>query len=326
MTHHRLAPYRVAVGLLILLSAARWAGAQTSSALILGPWEEGRVFEIDGQVLIQGETDTRDALSSDVDLQWYSAVGRYRFTPEDRFGPTLGLSFEHIEFSSSHPMVPDRLVDVSIGFGTGLAKFDWGGLLVTGAIGFAGDQPFSDDDALYGRANLIAAVPIDDDKGWQFAINYDGNRTLWPDIPVPTVNWYHRVSDELFYAVGTMYNVLRWTPNDSFRLIAAHQSPFTVDVVAEYLLFEGLWVQGGFHNRFNAYHIDGDVDDRRVFFAHRRLEAGIHWTPSPSINITVAGGWAFGQELERGWDSRDLTTVVELDDAPYIRVGGELTF
>jgi hypothetical protein len=311
---------------IVLVCAAPVAYAQTNVGLILLPWEEGEFLELESEFLYQFETNTEDALDSDVDLQWYAAEGRLRLNPEEEFHPTLGFQFEHIEFSSSHPAVPDRLVDASFGVGSGLAETDWGGILATVSFGFAGDQPFSDSDAWYGKADLLAAIRVSDDEGWQIGISYNRNRTLWPDIPIPTVNYYKRVSDELFFAVGIAYNVVRWTPDENFRVIATHRSPFTIDVIAEYQVVPKLWVQGGFHNRLNAYHANGDIDNRRLFFTHRRFEGGVHWTPNPNLDLTLAFGYAFDQEIEHGWDSRDLDTVVELDDAPYVRAAVEMVF
>ncbi len=315
-----------AVVSLVVLAGAAAAGAQSGSGLMLTPWEEGRTAQVASDFLYQGQADTEDRLDRDVDLQWYVAEGRYRLAADERFGPAVGFEFEHIEFTSSHPLVPDRLVDLSAAVGTGVAQFDWGGLLVTGGVGFAGDQPFSDGDAVYGRANVLAVMPKNEKMGWQFGLNYDGNRSIVPDVPLPTLNFYHRVSDELFYAVGLMYNVLYWTPNENFKVVLSHESPLTVDAVAAYQLFEGFWVEGGFHNRYKPYHIDGDDEHRRVFFTHRRLEAGIRWASCEWCELNVAGGWAFGQELERGYDSRHLDTLVEIDDAPYVRGGLSIEF
>jgi hypothetical protein len=314
------------IAAVVLAGVVSAAHGQTGPSLILLPWEDGESFEMEFDFLYQDETNTEDALDRDVQMQWYSAEARWRLNPIEEFHPTIGFELEHIEFTSSSPLVPDRLVDASLGLGTGITRTSWGGLLATFSVGFAGDSPFDDSDAWYGTANLLAAIEVSDDEGWQIGINYDRNRTLWPDVPIPTVNYYKRVSDELFIAVGMMYNVVRWTPDPDFRVIATHQSPFTLDVVAEYQLVSNLWLQAGFHNRYNAFHADGDSDRRRLFFTHRRVEGGVHWTPSPNLDLSFAVGYAFDQELERGWDSRDLDTVVELDDAPYVRLGLEFAF
>jgi hypothetical protein len=317
---------RQLISIIAVAGAAPVALAQTGPSLILLPWEEGEVVEFEFDFLYQDETNTDDALDRDVQMQWYSSEGRFRLNPEEDFHPTLGFEVEHIEFTSSHPLVPDRFVDASVGFGTGITETEWGGIMATISFGFAGDMPFSDSDAWYGSANLLGAIRISEDEGWQVGINYDRNRTIWPDIPIPIVNYYKKVNDEFFFAIGSAFNVIRWTPDPNFRIIATHTSPFTVDIVAEYQIVSNLWLGGGFHNRYAAFHRDGDSDDRRNFFTHRRVEGGLHWTPSPSCEVTFAIGYAFDQEIERGWDSRDLDTLVELDDAPYVRLGLECAF
>ena len=84
-----------------------------------------------------------------------------------------------------------------------------------------------------------------------------------------------------------MWASVRWTPEENFKLTFVHKSPFTIDFTAELEFVPNFWLQAGFHNRFNAYHIDGDDENRRVFFTHLRAEAGIHWTPAPNVNATA---------------------------------------
>jgi hypothetical protein len=44
------------------------------------------------------------------------------------------------------------------------------------------------------------------------------------------------------------------------------------------------------------------------------------------VSLTVAGGYAFGQEFGIGFDTRNDDELLSLDDAPYVRGALELRF
>jgi hypothetical protein len=68
----------------------------------------------------------------------------------------------------------------------------------------------------------------------------------------------------------------------------------------------------------------GDTD--YMFFEQRRLEAGIDWRTCEAASVVVAAGYAFDQEFSAGWDVRDTDGEIEIDAAPYLRVGVDLRF
>ena len=83
---------------------------------------------------------------------------------------------------------------------------------------------------------------------------------------------------------------------------------------------------GSYSSTVRGYHLDGDDENRRLFFSQDRLEAGLTFDPAPRWSWTFAGGWAFGQEFTRGFDVRDDETVRELDDAPFLRLALDVSF
>ena len=97
-------------------------------------------------------------------------------------------------------------------------------------------------------------------------------------------------------------------------------------VVLSYEMLEELTLFAAFRNRFEGFHRNDDDRHRRLFLRQRRLEAGLSWRPCAAAEFTFAGGYAFDQELERGFDVRDTDKVREFSDEPYIRVGFNVAF
>jgi hypothetical protein len=63
-----------------------------------------------------------------------------------------------------------------------------------------------------------------------------------------------------------------------------------------------------------------------LLFQQRRAEGGVIWRPNDEIALTVAAGYAFDQEFNIGWDTRNQDRVAKPSDEPYLRVGFEVRF
>lgn len=289
------------------------------------PWEEGTHGSFHGDAYIFNGGHTDSPADNGIHLQIVDAYGRAALSTSD---PHLRFGFDatYINIDSSDPALPERLVDQSIAVGFGIGAFDGWEVGATVGVGYAGNNPFADAEALYGLANLIFSYKIDDTSSVQFLLNYDGNRTLWPDVPLPGIVYNHRVDDTLSYSVGVPYSSITWSPVDRLTLHADYALPYTFNVLAEYEVVDDWFVFGAFSSRNDAFTLDEDRDHRRLFFSQRRLEAGVRWQPSERCELLLAAGYAFDQEFEYGFDSRDLDTVRELTDEPFIRAAVAFEF
>ena len=70
------------------------------------------------------------------------------------------------------------------------------------AAGYAGASPFSEGNAWYGKATAVALRQFSESDALVLVLDYDGNRTLLPDVPLPGIAYTHRVSPSLFYVIG----------------------------------------------------------------------------------------------------------------------------
>jgi hypothetical protein len=311
------------VGLCTLTAAA---SAQSGPALLVAPWDAEQSVRLSFDALLFGDADVEDT-RADLELTWYEAQGGMRFaSPRGQAetprvgapGMYVGFDVDYLDLDGG---MSGELTDQSIGVGTwfGQPINDWQ-LGVVAGVGYAGENPYAVDEAWYGHATLIARKQVGDDAAWMIMLNYDGNRSIFPDIPLPAIAYQKTVSDRLVYTLGLPRSGVFWRPTDRFFLNANYTVPFTVDAKATYAVTQQVHVYGAFYNRFEAFAIEG-MDDDRLFFSQRRLEGGLEWRVNDNFDLLVAGGYAFGQEFSTGWHAIDTDNQIEVDDTPYLRAG-----
>lgn len=319
-------------GPLVAVSLTAGAAAQTGAPLLLTPWDrDGDTeagYELYTSGLYLGDADLDEG---DEELGFFEFESRGRVKLSDRQGPGPAVGFDalYYDLDTDSPALPDRLADVSIAaaFGVPLGDSAWEAGLVAG-IGYAGVRPFADSDSVYFMGDLIFKRELDPKSSLTLALSYDGNRTIWPDVPLPGGYYTRQVSENFTFTVGVPYSSIRWSPADRWTIRArasAFALPFIADVTVDYALADSLSLYGSFNSRRPAFWLE-DRDDERLFFRQRRLEAGLRYGARDGVTLIVAGGWAFDQTFETGWDVRDTDDVRELDDRPYLRVALDLAF
>lgn len=295
---------------------------------LLAPWpQDARVQPAaQGAWQFDSETDNDDA---DFQLSIYEAYGRARLGPGtiEEGSPAVGFRVKYLDLDSDDPALPPRLVDQAIGVGTGLGERELLGrtwrLGATLGVGYAGNNPFADFDAVYVVANLLARTDLNDKTELRVGLNFDGNRAIFPDLPLPTVVLTRRESERFSWNVGFPFLGFIWKPDDKLTIRGRYLFPDDGELLAEYALSDHWTLFGGYDSTIDAFRIDGDDHDR-LFFRQRRVEAGVRWSPladerRASLALELAGGYAFDQRFETGWDVRDLDDVAEVDAAPFVR-------
>ncbi len=317
---------RVGVVIILLMSWAASASAQTGIGLIVRPWPEGSQSQLhtDAILINRGHTNNSDARFR---LQRYDAIGRWRSGEGGDHTLSVGFDTTYLNLSTSDPALPDRLVDQSVAAGFLLSDpGQHASLWLTLGVGYAGNNPYADGDAVYGQVNLIYTQPIDASSSWQWVLNYNGNRTIFPDTPLPAVAYQRRVSDHLSYSLGLPVSSVVWQPTERVTVRVAGIPPVNVTAVVEYELSSGWRLFGEYSGTTEAFTIDGGRDNRRLFFEQSRLEVGIRLRTDQRVDVTLAGGYAFSQEFSQGFDVLDLDDVAEVSDEPYFRVAMNFRF
>jgi len=259
----------------------------------------------------------------DARVSGYDVSGWFQLEPDDHASPTVALSWTQLHTSTADPALPDDLIDVSVaGSIVRPLEDDWSMRLTAGA-GFAGDNAFSDGSGFYGLARVSARHQLGPERGYILLVDYNGNRSVFPDIPLPGFVYYDRLNEQVRYALG-LPSRITWTP-DSQTTLRASATPGGFGASVEHVLAEGLTIFALYDSRVRAFHLDRMSNDRRFFFEQSRVEAGIDWrNPGgvlQGVEVRAAVGYAFDQAFTRGWDSRDDDTVRDLTDEPYASVG-----
>lgn len=312
------------------LLTASSALAQTGPALMLAPWQLDQIAQLRAEGFYTS-TDA-DVTGADVDLSIFDSSGRIRLDSNSSYDPTLGYSFTQFNLGTSDAALPDRLVDVSIGFGGSFGGVDLGESLgewqmgYSIGIGYAGTAPFNDGNAWYGLATVYGVKPIDKDSRWIVALDYDGHRSFLPDVPLPAVTYFGRLSETVTYGLGFPYSTLRWTPDDVWTVELKSSLFISLSGQVSYKVNDRMSLFAAYQRRNDVFVMSGQADNRRLLFSQERAELGLRYELSGQADLVVAGGYAFGQEFDIGYDSRDPDGLRDLDDSAYIRAGIELRF
>ena len=306
------------------------AVAQTGPELMLLPWQEGQAFQASARA-ISVSTET-DPLGADIHFTRYDGSARLRLDPNSEADPTLGYEYTYFELSTGDPALPSRLTDTSIAFGGRLGATDFGmdhgdwEVAYTLGFGYAGDVPLHDGDAWYALGSVSAVRAIDRDTQWIVALQYDGNRVFLPDVPLPAVTYRGRYNAEVTYTLGFPFSSLTWRPDLNWTVTLRTLVLVNLNAEVAYKATDDLTFYAVYERDTDAFQLDGDLDTRRLIVSQQRVELGLRYRVDENLRLIAAGGFAFDQTFDRGFDTRDLRTVADLDDAAFFRVGVEVAF
>jgi hypothetical protein len=303
------------------------ARAQSGPELLFKPWATGQRLEgqADATFLKNGHTNNGD----DFQLSYYNTQGRLRIWPEQKADPRIGYNITYLNTDTNDPALPSHMVDTSVAIGTGIADISGWRAGLTVGIGYAAVGAFDDGNAWYGKADLLLGHDIDETSSIGFVIDYDGNRTVWPDIPLPGVLYTKRLDPTILLGLGFPFSSVEWKPRQvpNLTITAKYVIPDDADARIDYTVFKNFGVFASYAARRDAFHWDeiSNPDDR-LLFQQRRAELGVRWTAHETVSLILAGGYAFSQEFNVGWDFREADRIAKPSDEPYVRFGLEVRF
>jgi hypothetical protein len=218
---------------------------QTGPDLLLRPFPRERTVEASGSGvwLADGESDNAGA---DFRLSLYESSGRARVFPRERADPRVGYDLLWLDLDTDDPALPDRLIDHSLAFGMGvLDVHGWLGGLTVGA-GYTGNAPYGDANAWYYMATFAIGREIDETSQIGIAIDYNGNRSIYPDVPLPGFQYRKRLDPKLLLGVGIPVTFVEYKPIEKLTLTFNYSVPDRLEGRAEYAITErlGLFAAG----------------------------------------------------------------------------------
>ena len=313
------------IGVLLVASAAF---AQTNSALLVAPFPKERAVQAQANAafLESGHVAESD-VDEDFQLSVYDTQGRFRLKPGEEKSPRIGYEFTYLDLDTSFDALPERLVDQSVAVAFPIAQVDdwiFGGSV---GVGYAGDGGFGDGDAWYGLAAVAAFRKLDETSALVFVLDYDGNRTFLPDVPLPGAAYIKRITDKLELTAGLPISSIRWEATEQLTLELAFSIPEDVRVDIGYEVVPHWTIFGRARQQREAFYFDGLAENYdRILFEQRRAEAGVRFEPTKSFHADLAIGYAWNGEFSEGFDSRETNEIADISDEPYIRAGVELRY
>jgi len=309
----------------VVLVAGSRARAQSGAALLVKPWEADQTVESNTRLMFfsDGHVQTTPYRFS---MSTLESQGRVRIMPGNEASPRLGYDITYMSTRTGQPGFPGQLLDVSAAAGTFLSKTNgWVTGLTLGA-GYAGDTPFANGRAWYGRADFVIAKKFDDIDALGIGIDYDGHRTYAPDIPLPGFGWSHQLDPTLLMVIGVPLTSITWKPDPRFRIYADYilLSDFDLDISYE---FVKRWtVFTGLQTRNDAFFVSTLPHHERLLAQQRRVEAGVRFQPSEYVTLSLSAGYAFDTKFQKGWDYRSYKSYLHASPEPYVGMAMAIQF
>jgi len=306
------------VGILILAAQAL---AQTDSRMVLEPWHKQSWGQTTDKVLYEQQGDATDG-SGTAQVFWWDSIGRFRFSKTDPDAFTLGYRLLTTNFDTHSPSLPSELNKLSLGAGMTLTQSAESKVKLVGAVGYSGDQLFSDANGLFGIAHLIYEHDLGSDRALVLTVDYDGAGPLLPDVPLPGIQYVQR-GETLSYAAGFPRSFVTCRLTDALTLDAGYEFPYQADVYLDQRIAGHFSVFTNFASFFDGFQLNKHADTDRLFDQMRRVEVGVRYNNPDiwkglSLDAAVAVGYAFDQSFFSGWDVRDLDKASGISDEPYI--------
>ena len=288
------------------------------------PWDED-AFQSQADAFIFPAARLKP-FGTSVQVSELESQGRWRFGGEDEHGPAVAYALNFLSLSQRKGLLPGQLTDISVGGAAPLGRVgDWS-FAASAALGYAGDRPFATGTAWYGRASVLVGRTLRPGTQLLLLLEYDGNRGIIPDVPLPAVEYRSKVSDAFQYVVGYPTTAIIWNPTDRLEVDLNWYVPDSFDATAEYTLGQHWSVFGAFGARDLPFHASTLAGNRRIFFTETRFEVGIRYRLNDAFNVVLASGYAIDRRFWRGYDEIDLERIAALPDQPYLRVGLSLSF
>lgn len=308
----------------LTLVAAAPSFGQTGPGLLLKPFPKEEVIDASAEALFF-DGGHLQKLDEDLDLRIYNTQGRFRLFPGELASPRIGYNFSYLDTESS--VLPQQLVDQSIGVGFPIGKFDEWIVGMSLGVGYAGNSPFGDGDGWYGQATVAVFKQLTEHSAVVFVLDYNGNRDILPDVPLPGVAYTRVLRDDLEVTVGLPLSSVKWKPTDRLEINASYALLDNFSATVAYEVVDNLSLFASVDNVSHNFFIDDlPSNNDRLLFTQRRAEAGVRWEPRDGVKMNLALGYAWGGEFTVGFDQRDSDLVADISDEPYVRGGIQIEF
>lgn len=311
------------VAVLAAFAVACAAHAQTDESLLLKPFQDGRSLEAESSVIWAPRSTLGGSTGRTGMLEVFS-TGRVRLSADHELNPVVGFDFTRLQFRDRSERIPAMLTDQSIGLASPLGQIgDW--FIAIGAGGgYAGDEAYGNPGAWYGKGQFTVGRRLNEKEDLVFWVDYDGNRTFFPDVPLPCVAYSRKVGTDAELVLGFPASEFDWGPSERFHIDLSWEAPLTFGARAELRLSKAWSLRALYASDESAFHASGAGSTDRLFYQEQRLELGVSCTPVQGLSVTAGVGLAFARSFSTGFDDRNQSRIAQVPDRAYLR--GELSF
>jgi hypothetical protein len=299
--------------------------AQVDPTMLLTEWEEGPHWaQSYDEPLFFNKGSLKDGGPS-INLWRWDSEGVVNVNRNDP-DPDLTFGYRYLTMSiDTDAALPIGMENLAI-VGAYRFKHEQGQLQwrINGGMGTANDTHYSNSDALYGVAAINGTHEIDESSRLHFGISYLGNRSLYPDIPLPYVTYEHQASDQLSYRVGVLNSSLEWKLSDAWSIQVEHDFPLNFRGGTVLTLNDQWSLFAEYVHSIDSIYLDG-MNNTRLFYDLNRVDAGFRWK-SEWIDLTVGMGYAFDQRFDTGFDIRQRTNAGRPSDEIFLMIAVQGTF
>lgn len=315
-----------------LLAALIVAGVPTALRAQVGPWHLGRAWSKDphwadtfDDIVYFGRAETQ-VDGENARVFFWDSYGRIKFEKENP-DPVFSLGYRAptLSIGADDGVMSGQYNDVAVAGVVRLGELlpSWKAHVI-GGMGTANDGHWSNTDALYGTGSVDLAREFSSISTLHLGVTYDGNGNLFPDIPLPYVNWNWKASDQLELWLGTYGTKVQYVPVPELELSLQYVYPVNVEADVEWEFLEGIRLFTQYSHWVHGFYIDGE-EHRRYFYQHDRVGGGLRWI-TWLFDVSLGAGYSLDQRFRSGFDIRELDTIGDMDPGFYVFLRAQGTF
>jgi len=300
--------------------------AQVDESLVTRRWTADNFWaETYDKPIVTRRGHLEDTDESIQMVHWYSE-GRIKVDQQDIDPPAwIGYRAFTISIDSDVGPLDHTFADVAVALAVKLGSIaeDWTVIASAGA-GTANDGRWDNLDALFPVATLEFTNKKDPSTVVHVGLTLDGNRALFPAIPLPYVMVDAILDSNLKVTIGFPRDEIIARPVDPVIVAVQWQFPCNASARIEVELGTGFSLFTEASRRVDGFHLRHE-ERTRLFFEMNTAEVGMRWRSS-WMDVSLSAGYAFGQRFFTGDDVRSRSSEASVENLPFIALTFPSTF
>lgn len=302
-----------------------WANSDYTQFNALNRWTGDQWLQSWNDTYLENSSYIRND-STAAQIGYVNNGGRVRLANTGRYSPTIAFDSLWMPLNTHSKLLPRQLDSQAMSFGTPLGQIGKLGFGASIGVGYAGSTPYNDPNSIYGMFLLTSQYKFNPRDRVLVSLDYNGNRSILPDVPLPSIEYVH-ITPTLELIAGFPEIGAWWKPMPRLNLSIDYDIVDDGSAKVSYAVFPWLKAYSKFQVSSYSFHVDSYNADQRLFFTMSRIEAGIRLISfSKHASLTLGGGYAFNQAFNQGFDGRTTTPIGQIANAVYGRLEFNFSF